>query len=264
MTTEPYSVGGLLRDWRKRRRFSQLDLSSELNVSSRHLSFVETGRSLPSRGLLLRVADRLDMPLRERNRLLVAAGLAPEHAERHLATPEMAAIREAVDAVLAGHEPYPALVFDRHWNISASNGAMQWLVGEVAPHLLAPSANALRLALSPDGLAPRIENLAEWRRHLLHRLDHQAATTGDRILDALHDELVRLPFPASQSRPSAPNMVAVPLLLWTPDRSHLLSLISTTTVFGTAVDVALAELTLECFYPADPETRAILQVQGCC
>ncbi|MGN6621798.1 MAG: MmyB family transcriptional regulator, partial [Sphingomonas sp.] len=170
MIAQPCTVGDLLRDWRRRRRFSQLDLSLDLNVSSRHLSFVETGRSSPSRGLLLRLADRLDMPLRERNRLLIAAGLAPEHAERDLDAFEMMAVRAAVEAVLEGHDPFPALVVDRHWTIGATNNAMRWLVSGASPVVFKPPANAFRLALSRDGLAHFIYNVSVWRHNLVNGL----------------------------------------------------------------------------------------------
>ena len=254
----PTSVGDLLRVWRARRRFSQLDLACEAEVSTRHLSFVETGRAKPSREMLLRLAERLDMPLRERNRLLLAGGYAPLHLERSLDSPDMAAVRLAVEAVLSGHEPFPALAVDRHWQLVGANAAVGRLLAGVASHLLAPPVNVLRLSLDPEGLAPRILNLPEWRHHLLGRLRAEADRSGDVVLAALHAELSALPRMASRTPPGTPSWVAVPLVLADPDTGATLRFLSTTTVFGTATDVTLAELALECFYPADAATRAAL------
>ena len=258
MDTVQPTVGDLLRDWRQRRRFSQLDLAGEAEVSTRHLSFVESGRAQASREMLLRLADRLAMPLRMRNRLLAAGGYAPLHPERGLDAPDMAAARAAVDAVLNGHAPYPALAVDRHWTLVAANAAVGPLLQGAAAWLLAPPVNVLRLSLHPDGLAPRIENLAEWRHHLLERLRAQAEAAGDPVLDALHAELSALPGRGGQARPRGAAPVAVPLELRVPGMDRPLSFLSTTTVFGTATDVTLSELALECFYPADEETRAVL------
>ncbi|MBS7705569.1 helix-turn-helix domain-containing protein [Chelatococcus asaccharovorans] len=257
MDTTAESVGDLLREWRKRRRFSQLDLASEAALSTRHLSFVESGRASASRDMLLRLAEQLAMPLRIRNRLLLAGGFAPEHPERALAAPDMTAAREAVEAVLAAHMPFPALAVDRHWNLVLANAALTPLLADVAAELLTPPVNVLRLSLHPRGLAPRIENLAEWRHHLLNRLARQSDVTGDPVLAGLLAELSALPFRASRTRPAAANAVAVPLNL-KQDGGVCLSLLSTTTVFGSAMDVTLAELTLECFYPANAATRAAL------
>ncbi|MBS7696750.1 MULTISPECIES: helix-turn-helix transcriptional regulator [unclassified Chelatococcus] len=257
METTIDSVGSLLREWRQRRRFSQLDLASEAALSTRHLSFVESGRASASREMLLRLAEHLAMPLRIRNRLLLAGGFAPEHAERPLDSRDMAAAREAVEAVLAAHMPFPALAVDRHWNLVLANPALAPLLEGIAPQFLAPPVNVLRLSLHPDGLAPRIDNLAEWRHHLLERLTRQCDETGDPVLADLLAELSALPFRASKTRPGAANPIAVPLRL-TVDDGSCLSFLSTTTVFGTATDVTLAELTLECFYPADVATRAAL------
>ena len=249
------SVGGVLRDWRRRRRFSQLDLAGEVQVSSRHLSFVESGRAGASRELLLRLADGLEMPLRERNRLLLAAGYAPVHAERPLDAPDMGAARAAVDAVLAGCEPYPAIAVDRHWTLVAANAAVARLVAGASAALLEPPVNVLRLSLHPEGVAGRIENLAQWRRHVLHRLKGQAEASGDRVLLELHAELSALP--GRGGVPPAPlDAIATPLRLRDAD-GRVLSLISTTTVFGAANEVTLSELTLECFYPADEATRRV-------
>lgn len=258
------SVGDLLREWRQRRRFSQLELAGEAEVSTRHLSFVESGRAAPSREMLLRLAEPLGMPLRERNRLLLAGGYAPLYQERPLGTPDMAAAKAAVQAVLTGHEPFPALAVDRSWILVAANAAVAPLLAGVAQRLLQPPVNVLRLSLDPDGLAPRIVNLAEWRHHLLARLRSDAEASGDAALAAMHAQLRALPFPVGRTPPRPPNGVAVPLLLADPASGRVLSLLSTTTVFGTATDVTLSELTLECFYPADAETRAMLNQQGGC
>ncbi len=252
------SVGDLLRTWRQRRRFSQLDLASEVEVSTRHLSFVESGRSAPSREMLLRLAEPLAIPLRERNRLLLAGGFAPLHREQSLDALEMGAARRVVDAVLKGHMPFPALAVDRHWNLVSANDAVGWLLKGVGAALLIPPVNVLRLSLHPEGLAGRIENLAEWRHHLLVRLRSEADISGDAQLVALSAELAAYPFPAGKT-PSRPvSAVAVPLVIRDARSGALLSFLSTTTVFGTAIDVTLSELTLECFYPADDETRRIL------
>lgn len=258
MAANPNTMGDLLRDWRARRRLSQLELASEAEVSTRHLSFIESGRASPSRGMLLRLAEPLAIPLRERNRLLLAGGYAPLHGERALDQPDMAAAKAAVAAVLAGHEPFPALAVDRHWTLVAANEALTLLLAGVAPHLLAPPINVLRLSLAPDGLAPRIVNLAESRHHLLTRLRADIDRSGDAVLAGLHEELQALPFAAGRTPPSTVNAVAVPLVLCDRASGATLSFLSTTTVFGTATDVTLAELTLECFYPADDATRAAL------
>ncbi len=188
--------GAHLRHWRTHRRLSQLDLAQEAEVSTRHLSYVETGRAAPSREMVLRLAERLDVPLRERNALLVAAGFAPMYRQRSLDDPAMAAARRAVDLVLKGHEPFPALAVDRHWNLVAHNALVPLLMAGASPELLKPPINVLRLSLHPDGLAPRIANLAQWRAHLLERLQQQIAATGDAVLQALHDELAAYPPPA--------------------------------------------------------------------
>lgn len=258
MDTRGDRVGDVLRDWRQRRRFSQLDLAGEAEISTRHLSFVESGRAAPSRDMLLRLAEPLRLTLRERNRLLLAGGYAPHYPERPLASSDMAAARTAVEAVLAAHAPFPALAVDRAWNLIAANSALDPLLADVAPRLLEPPSNVLRLSLAPDGLAPAILNLAEWRHHLLTRLRHDADQSGDATLQHLHEELEAFPAPVSARPPSRPNGIAVPLVLRHPRSGARLSFISTTTVFGTATDVTLAELTLECFYPADEATRAAL------
>lgn len=254
-------VGTQLREWRQRRRLSQLDLSVDAEVSTRHLSFVETGRSMPSREMVLRLADRLEVPLRERNRLLTAAGFAPMFAERSLDDPSSIAARAAVEQVLAAHEPFPAIAVDRHWNLVFHNAAAGALLQMgIAPELLEPPINMLRVSLHPDGLAPHIVNLAQWRGHLLERLRHQSQVSGDMALASLIDELASYPAPlhdgALAFTPSA--AIVVPLVLDTP--LGRLSLISTMTVFGTPVEVTLSELALETFFPADASTARALRL----
>jgi transcriptional regulator with XRE-family HTH domain len=261
--TRPHpNVGNLIREWRQRRRLSQLDLACEADISTRHLSYVETGRASPSREMLMHLAERLDVPLRERNVLLAAAGFAPIYRERPLADPALSAAREAVELVLKAHEPYPALLVDRHWNMLASNRMVPLLLTEVAPELLQPPVNVLRLSLHPHGLGPRIVNLAQWREHLFARLKHQIGVTGDAALVTLLHELQALPFDASRSHgPDIdPSGVAVPMLVETP--YGVLSFISTITVFGTPVDITLAELALETFFPADAHTAEQLRRLG--
>ncbi|MCW2240255.1 helix-turn-helix domain-containing protein [Azospirillum canadense] len=253
-------VGELLRDWRKRRGLSQLDLACEADVSTRHVSFLETGRAQPSRTMLLHLSERLDIPLRDRNALLVAAGFAPVFSEHRLDDPEMQAARQAVDLVLAGHEPHPALAVDRHWTLVAANRAVAPLLAGAAPDLLCPPVNVLRLSLHPAGVAPRIENLAQWRSHILHRLARQIDASADPALVALLEELKAYPAPDTQGRSEAQSPhegVVVPLRLRTD--SGTLSFFSTTTVFGTAVDVTLSELAIEAFFPADAATAEAMR-----
>jgi transcriptional regulator with XRE-family HTH domain len=245
-------AGELLREWRRRRSLSQLELATRSAVSTRHLSFIETGRARPSREMLLHLAQRLEIPLRERNRMLLAAGFAPVFGERTLEDPELGAVREALDRFLAAHEPYPAVVLDRHWNVVAANRGLAVLVDGVAPALLAPPANALRLTLHPDGMAPRIANLDEWSRHLLDRLRREAAITGDPGLEALLGELSGYAGVAGEGPEDAAGGIVVLLRLRHADGE--LRLFSTVTTFGTALDVTLADLTIEAFYPADAET----------
>ena len=252
--------GEHLRDWRLRRRMSQLDLASEAEISTRHLSFVETGRSAPSREMVLRLAERLDVPLRERNALLVAAGYAPMYRQRPLEDPALAAAREAVQLILRSHEPYPALAVDRHWNLIAHNAVVPHLLQGVDASLLQPQLNVLRVSLHPQGLAPRIANLGQWRHHLFERLRQQVQATGDATLQALEQELRGYPLPpgAGDTRLEGEVLgIAVPLRFRTPDGE--LNLISTTTIFGTPVDVTLQELALETFFPADAFSERALR-----
>jgi transcriptional regulator with XRE-family HTH domain len=251
------AVGKLLKTWRERRRKSQLDLALDAEISTRHLSFVETGRARPSREMVLLLAGALEIPLRERNRILVAAGYAPVYSEKSLDDPSLSAARRAVELVLRGHEPYPALAVDRWWQMVAANEIVPLLLGDVSPEMLAPPVNVLRLSLHPDGLAPRILNLAEWRAHLLGRLKKQVADTADDRLAALLDELEAYPSAPRRRGQSieAETGIVVPLELET--EFGALSFISTTTVFGTPVDVTLSEIALETFFPADERTSRI-------
>lgn len=255
-TMHPQPVGHLLRTWRQRRRMSQLDLASEAEISARHLSFLETGRSLPSRAMLLHLAEQLAVPLRERNLLLTAAGYAPVFPERSLDDPALSAAWRAIKGVLAGHEPYPALAIDRHWTLLAANTAVTPLLAGVTHALLEPPMNVLRLSLHPDGLAPRITNLPEWRAHLLARLRHQIDLTADPLLIELLHEVGT--YPGGGTRSSTPysdrvgGEIAVPFQLRTNDRQ--LAFLSTTMLFGTPIDVTLSELAIEAFFPANTET----------
>jgi len=246
-------VGTLLRDWRQRRRLSQLDLALEAGISTRHLSFVETGRSKPSPEMVVHLAEQLQVPLRERNQLLLAAGYAPHYGARSLDDPDMTPIRDALGHVLSGHEPYPAIAVDRGWNLVASNAALGPLLEGAAPELLQPPVNCIRLSLHPDGLAPRILNLAEWRAHLLHRLERQIALTGDEALRELHAELLSYPGGTDLAPKGAGGDIMVELHLATEDMGEL-AFFSTVTTFGTAVDITVAELSIEAFFPADAET----------
>lgn len=248
------TVGDQLRNWRKLRRVSQLDLALAADVSARHLSFVETGRSRPSRDLLLRLADTLEVPVRQRNALLLAAGLAPAHPERALDERAMAPAVAAVRALLAGYQPYPALAVDRGWTLVAANEAVGLLTAGAAPELLRAPVNVLRLSLHPDGLAPAILNLPRWRAHVLDRLHRDATLADDDQLRELHGELAALP--GGLERGEAADDIAVPLVLRTDH--GVLRMLSTVTTFGTALDVTLAELSIEGFVPADEETARLL------
>lgn len=249
-------VGTMLRDWRQRRRLSQLDLSLEAGVSTRHLSFVETGRSKPSPDLLLHLAEQLQVPLRDRNQLLLAAGYAPRFAARSLDDPDLAPIRDALGHVLAGHEPYPAIAVDRGWNLVGSNAALGPLLEGAASELLEPPVNCMRLALHPDGLAPRTLNLGEWRAHLLHRLERQIALSGDVSLVDLREELLSYPAPHGPEVLSESGEVMVELRL-SSDAGEL-AFFSTITTFGTALDITVSELSIEAFFPANAVTARVL------
>jgi transcriptional regulator with XRE-family HTH domain len=257
------ALGTLLRQWRQRRHLSQLALALKADISQRHLSFVESGRAQPSRDMVLHLTEQLAVPLRERNRLLLAAGYAPVFPERPLDDPALDVARRAVERVLRGHEPYPALAVDRHWTLVAANRAVTVLLAGVDPSLLAPPVNVLRVSLHPRGLAPRILNLMQWRAHLLERVQHQVEVSADPVLQDLLAELRAYPIPETHRAASVLSAahddsgVFVPLQLATD--AGVLSAISTTTVFGTPVDVTLAEIALECFFPADAETAECLR-----
>jgi transcriptional regulator with XRE-family HTH domain len=251
-------VGELLRGWRERRRLSQLDLANRVEVSTRHVSFVETGRSKPSREMVLRLAEHLDVPLRDRNQLLLAGGFAPIYSEASLHSPAMLAIREALRRLLKAHEPYPALVVDRWWNVVEANAGIQLFTEGVAPELLRAPLNALRLTLHPDGMAGRITNLSEIRASVLSSLQRQVASTADADLQDLYDELRGY---STDDRSSvevpAPSEVVVPMRLRYDDRE--LSLLTTIATFGTPLDVTVSELMIESFFPADDATAEALR-----
>ena len=247
-------AGDLIRQWRQRRRLSQLDLAIAANVSSRHRSFVETGRSRPTSEMILHLAEHLEVPLRDRNALLLAGGYAPAYPERTLAAPELQAVTNALKRVLAGHEPYPAAVVNRWWELVDANAGIGLFTGGVRPDLLEPPVNVLRLSLHPDGMAPRIVNLRQWRAHLLARLHRQAEATGDPRLFSLYSELEG--YPGGQGQPPGPADVVIPLRYRTPQAE--LSFLSITAVIGTPMDVAVEELAIESFYPADERTAAAL------
>ena len=261
----PPPVGELLRGWRQRRRLSQLDLSLEAEVSTRHLSFVETGRSKPSREMVLHLAEHLDVPLRERNPLLIAGGYAPVYQATEFTAPEMEAARDAVEKLLRAHEPYPAILVDRRWNLVSANAAAMLLVEGVDPSLIEPPVNVLRTSLHPRGLAPRIINLGQWSDHIIDNLRRTIAMTGDEELRALETELVGYaremgvePAPASD----APRSIAIPMRLRpfeaTDQELQFITMIAT---FGTPLDITLAELALETFLPADAHTAAFLHAK---
>jgi transcriptional regulator with XRE-family HTH domain len=251
-------VGGLLRDWRQRRRLSQLDLSNQATVSARHLSFVETGRSKPSRELVLHLAEHLDVPLRERNGLLVAAGYAPVYRQTPMDDVDMAPVRTAIDTVLGGHEPFPAIAVDRyHHVVSANDTAERLFVSRVAPHLLTEPINALRATLHPDGLARDIVNLAEFSAHLLAGLDREVEASADPLLAGLAAELRTYPGVADGAPTDVASRLFVPMVLRSD--SGELRFFSTITTFGTPLDITIAELAIEAFFPADESTAAALR-----
>jgi transcriptional regulator with XRE-family HTH domain len=253
------TVGALLREWRQRRHLSQLELAGLAGVSTRHLSFIETGRSRPSREMVLHLAEELDVPLRERNPLLLAAGHAPAYPSTDLDADAMKPVRDALEHVLRSHQPYPALVVNRRWELVAANDGVWALTSGVAEHLLQPPVNVLRVSLHPDGLAPRIVNFGEWSAHLLHRLRRQFVLTRDAEVGALYDELRSYPGVAPdelQVESEDAGALAVPFVLRTDGQE--LRFLSTVTTFGTAVDITLAELSIEAFLPADDATARVL------
>ncbi len=256
----PSTFGEHLRHWRQRRRFSQMDLAHVAEVSTRHLSCVETGRASPSREMVLRLVERLDVPLRERNAWLVAAGFAPMYRARPLEDPEMASARAAVQRILECHEPCPALAMDRHWNLVMHNRLVPMLMAGAAPELLQGPVNVLRISLHPQGLAPRIANLRQWREHLFERLRQQIRATGDAVLAALLEELKGYPDAFGSDHVALPGEHPGVLMPFQFHTAHgVLQLVSTTTVFGSPVDITLQELALETFFPADEATAAVLR-----
>jgi transcriptional regulator with XRE-family HTH domain len=255
----PEGVGPLLKRWRGQRRLSQMELALEAEVSTRHLSFVETGRSKPSRDMVVKLAEHLDVPLRERNELLLAAGYAPAYPESDLDDDQMAQVREVVQRLLAAHEPYPAVAVDRHWELLDGNAGMPLITAGVAAHLLEPPINALRLSLHPEGMAPRIANLGEWRGHLLGRLRREVAATQDPQLASLLSELLSYPGDDPSAEPDlpGPGEIVVPLRL--RHEAGELAFMSTVTTFGTPLDITVSELSIEAFFPADDHTAAVLR-----
>lgn len=250
---EPQTAGELIRFWRTRRGLSQLELSLDANVSTKHLSFVETGRSRPSVEMVHHLAEQLDVPLRGRNDLLLAAGYAPAYGQRALDDPEMRLVRDAIEQVLSGHEPFPALVVDWHWDLVSANRALAALVEGAAAHLLEPPVNVLRLWLHPEGIAPRIINLRQWRAQLLKRLRREALANGDPALNALHDELASYPG-GDHGQPLGPAFAEVAVPIRIRDGNRELSFISTRTSFCNALDVIVSELSIESFVPTDERT----------
>ena len=252
------SAGSLLRAWRERRRLSQLDVALAADISTRHLSFIETGRSRPSRRVLLRLAEELAVPLRGRNSLLLAAGYAPAYPETPLADPAMRPVRAALDRVVSLHEPYPALVVDRLWNVVTANHSAVSLLEGVAPELLTPPVNVMRVSLHPRGLAPQTRNFEAWAAHLLGQLRQQVETSGDAELAALLEEVSGYPgMPAEPTSPEPADRVVTTVRYATPDGD--LALFTTLATLGAPTDVTAAELAIETFYPADDESAAILQ-----
>ena len=260
-------IGQLIREWRQRRRLSQMDLALEAGISARHLSFLETGRSKPSSEMVVRLAEQMEIPFRDQNRMLLAAGFAPAYRELELAEPEMEPVRAALQRVLDGHEPYPAVVVDGGWNMVAANSAVAGLTTGSDPELLEPPVNVLELTLDPRGMAPRILNFAEWRAHLLERLARQVSLSGSAELEALLDRLVALPAPEGVEveepphgrQAAAAREIAAPLVIAGPGGAEL-SFFSTVSTFGTAIEITTSELAIEAFYPADRETARALGV----
>ncbi|MGW7460263.1 helix-turn-helix domain-containing protein [Streptomyces sp. NPDC054797] len=260
MTTTTPTVGSLLRTWRERRGISQLELAGRADSSSRHISFIETGRSRPSEEMVLRLADRLDVPVRERNALLLSAGYAPRYAQTALDDPSMGTLREGIQRLLTGYEPYPALVVDATYDVVAANTGITMLLEGLPEHLLAPPLNAMRLTLHPEGLAPRIHNLTEWRGHLLAQMERQIALARSEPLRALYEEVCAYPVaerPGDREPDEPVAYIALPLLIEHDGR--LLSFVSSIATFNTPMDVTVAELAIETFLPADPATAKYLR-----
>ncbi|WP_431772823.1 helix-turn-helix domain-containing protein [Streptomyces cucumeris] len=259
-TATSAGVGELLREWRNRRRISQLELALRADSSSRHISFIETGRSRPSQEMVLRLADHLEVPVRERNALLLAAGYAPQFPERAVDDPSMETLREGMQRLLTGYEPYPALVVNGVYEVQAANRGIAMLLDGVAEHLLTPPLNAMRITLHPEGLAPRIRNFREWRGHLLDQMDRQLWMVHSPALRAVYEEVAAYPVPESGGRESAAARghapFALPMMI--EHGGRVLSFISTIATFNTPMDVTVSELAIETFLPADRETAAAL------
>lgn len=261
MTATESRIGPLLREWRQRRKLSQLDLALAADTSARHLSYLETGRSAPSRAMVLRLCETLDVPLRERNTLLLAAGYAPAFRESTLDDAALSPARAAVDTMLAAHEPYPAVVVDRWWDVVAGNAAMPVLMAGVPEHLLRPRPNVFRLVLHPDGLAGRLGNLHQVRELFLERLLRQLGATGDARLRALYDEVKGYPVPDDSPGPREPTgPFQVPIRISSP--LGPLTMFSTMATFGAPADVTLSEPAIEFFYPLDDATATILRTMA--
>lgn len=257
LAVQEETFGDLLRSWRQRRRVSQLDLAIDAGVSSRHISFLETGRARPSREMVIKLTEELEVPLRHRNRLLVAAGFAPVFPEREVRDPRLRSVREALDKILAGCEPYPALVVDAEWNLVAANSAAAMFMDGVPAELLQEPVNVMRLSLHPDAMGGRLVNLAEVRAHLLHRLRRQAEISGDGRLAELHDELAGYVYPGvdlNVAHVPGPSDILVPLRI--RHGATTLSMFTTLATFGSPVDVTVSELAIEMFWPNDEETAA--------
>lgn len=262
MKEEKQTVGSLLKLWRERRRKSQLDLSLDAEISTRHLSFVETGRAKPSREMILLLAENLEIPLRERNKILIIAGYAPQFSEKNFDDVSLSAARQAIEIILKGHEPFPALAVDRCWNMVAANKTVPFLLEGVSEKLLAPPVNVLRLSLHPEGLAARITNLRQWCAHLLRRLEKQIEDTADSELENLLNELKGYKTSGKNREKNFENEAGIVIPLQLETKFGMLSFISTTTVFGTPVDVTVSEIALETFFPADDSTREIISKLG--
>ncbi|MEU6242913.1 helix-turn-helix transcriptional regulator [Streptomyces sp. NPDC047024] len=250
-------VGSLLRGWRRMRRFTQLELALKADSSARHISFIETGRAVPSRSMVLHLAEQLNVPVRERNALLVAAGYAPSYPETPLSAPAMAPVRTGLEQLLTAYEPHPALVMDGMYDVVAANRGVELLLDGVAAHLLRPPMNAMRLTLHPEGLAPRIRNLGEWRAHLLERMERQATLRASDALRELYEEVAAYPVPRAAKPDPAPHPYALPLRIEVGGR--VLSFLSTATTFNTPMDVTVSEVAVETFLPADAETATVLR-----
>ncbi|MGW0119407.1 helix-turn-helix domain-containing protein [Streptomyces sp. NPDC003327] len=255
-------VGPLLRGWREQRRLSQLELALRADSSARHISFVETGRSRPSEDMVLRLAEHLEVPVRERNALLLAAGYAPRYAESPLDAPNLETLRWGIQQLLDGYEPYPALVVEGTYTVVAANKGIGLLLDGLPEHLLTPPMNAMRITLHPEGLAPRIRNLREWRGHLLAQMDRQIALARSEQLRTLYEEVAAYPLPEEvgpEDRPDAEPYPYFALPLRIEHDGRVLSFVSSISTFNTPMDVTVAELAIETFLPADPETVAYLR-----